>query len=455
MSRCSAQDEAPSFHAGRTRPVPPKPGTRLNSGAGTHCTRLAEVNENGCYMRQKLIIINTTAARIRTNSKPETMFRKTLFWIHLASGVTAGLVILMMSVTGVLLTYERQMLEWANRDLHAEPAPEASRQPLGKLIAAVELKEPGFEATSITMSSNPTAPVEIGAGRGAGSRYVNAYSGQVLGRGAAGLQEFFDAMTGWHRWFNVSGDGRAPWRAITGASNLLFLFLIVSGMYLWLPRVYKWAAFKGRLLFNAKAVSGHARDFNWHHVIGIWTSVPLAVVVATAVVFSYPWASDLVYRVFGEEPPARGRGGPPVERQFGEGGTPVEMAMSLDGLLAVAAAQLDDWRAITVQLPSEGDSTVEFSIDRGTGGQPQHRHTLTLDAYSGKVASWQPFESQTPGRRARSWVRFLHTGEALGVWGQTVAGLVSLTSVIMVWTGLALAYRRLIAPLLKRAPGRR
>jgi len=33
------------------------------------------------------------------------MLRKTVFWIHLSVGVGAGLVILMMSVTGVLLTY--------------------------------------------------------------------------------------------------------------------------------------------------------------------------------------------------------------------------------------------------------------------------------------------------------------------------------------------------------------
>ena len=75
---------------------------------------------------------------------------------------------------------------------------------------------------------------------------------------------------------------------------------------------------------------------------------------------------------------------------------------------------------------------------------------MTLDAATGEVVSWNPFTSQTPGRQARSWVRFLHTGEALGIVGQTVAGLVSLTSMLMVWTGLALAYRRLIAPLFAR-----
>jgi uncharacterized iron-regulated membrane protein len=41
-------------------------------------------------------------------------FRKILFWCHLTAGVVAGLVILMMSATGVLLTYEKQMIEWAD-----------------------------------------------------------------------------------------------------------------------------------------------------------------------------------------------------------------------------------------------------------------------------------------------------------------------------------------------------
>ena len=41
------------------------------------------------------------------------MVRSTIFWIHLVCGVAAGVVVLMMSVTGVILTYERQMLAWA------------------------------------------------------------------------------------------------------------------------------------------------------------------------------------------------------------------------------------------------------------------------------------------------------------------------------------------------------
>ena len=55
---------------------------------------------------------------------------------------------------------------------------------------------------------------------------------------------------------------------------------------------------------------------------------------------------------------------------------------------------------------------------------------------------WEPFEALSTGRRVRSIARFLHTGEALGFAGQTIAGLVSLGGAFLVWTGLALAYRR-------------
>jgi len=47
-------------------------------------------------------------------------------------------------------------------------------------------------------------------------------------------------------------------------------------------------------------------------------------------------------------------------------------------------------------------------------------------------------------------IRFLHTGEVLGLAGQALAGLASLAGCLLVWSRLALAWRRLIRPLLRR-----
>lgn len=380
------------------------------------------------------------------------MLRKTVFWIHLACGVVTGLVIAMMSVTGVVLTYERQILEWADARSHPPLDTQAMpRRNIEALLADLRVQDPTFRPTSLTLAARQDKAVTFGAGRGGGSRLVDPYTGETLGEGATGLRQFFGAVTGWHRWFNASGDARGPWRAVTGVSNLAFLFLLLSGLYLWLPRVWKRAAFRMHLWFNPKANSAKARDYNWHHVFGIWTALPLIVIVYTATVFYYGWSNDLLYAAFGEEPPQRGR--PPAAVSAAEvsgAHTPPRAPLSLDALMASAMQQVSDWNRITMQLPEEADREVRFTVDRGTGGQPQHRHTLVLDSASGSIASWEPFTSQTPGRQARSWVRFLHTGEAFGLPGQTIAGFVSATTLLMVWTGFALAWRRLVAPLLRR-----
>jgi uncharacterized iron-regulated membrane protein len=121
-----------------------------------------------------------------------------------------------------------------------------------------------------------------------------------------------------------------------------------------------------------------------------------------------------------------------------------------DELIARAGAEIGGWRSVTINIPDVGAATVRIAVDQGNGGQPQRRHALVLDAATGSVQDRQPFSSQSTGQKARSWIRFLHTGEALGIAGQTIAGIVSLTSLVMVWTGLALAYRRLIVPLYAR-----
>ncbi|HZF27789.1 MAG TPA: PepSY domain-containing protein [Gammaproteobacteria bacterium] len=80
------------------------------------------------------------------------MPRKTVFWIHLTCGVTAGLVVLMMSATGVLLTYERQILAWVERSHYADPAPGAPRRPLAALLDAAKLYRP-----DLTLRRSPCA----------------------------------------------------------------------------------------------------------------------------------------------------------------------------------------------------------------------------------------------------------------------------------------------------------
>ena len=376
--------------------------------------------------------------------------RRVIFWCHLAAGTVAGTIVLVMSITGVLLTYEKQMAAWAEtRNYRAAPPAGAARLAPDAIVAAVRVANPGVTPTALTIWSDPVAPASVTAGQR--TLFVNPYTGQVLGEPAAQPRAFFRKVTDWHRWLGVSGEGRAAARMITGACNLAFLFLVVSGFYLWFPRIWTWGQFRAVIWFRG-GLGGKARDFNWHNAIGFWCAVPLFIVVLSGVVISYPWASDLVYRVVGELPPARAAAGGAGSRGIpGDRPAVPVQPVSLDALWARAERQVDDWKSISVRIPGGAAPTVAFTIDRGGAGQPQKRGTLTMNARTAELVKWEPFSSLSTGRRLRSYLRFGHTGEVAGLVGQTIAGLASLGGAVLVCTGLALAVRRLWAWRARRA----
>ena len=371
-------------------------------------------------------------------------FRTVIFWMHLATGVAAGLVVLIMSVTGVALTYEKQMLEWADRRAWTAPSPGDAR-PLSPetLLARVADAHPGAAPTGITLRADRSAPATVTLD-GNKTLLVDPYAGAIIGEPPAVLRSFFRTMTVWHRYIALEGASRATGKAITGAANLGFLFIVISGIYLWFPRVWTALQFKQVLWFR-RGLASKARDFNWHNVIGFWSAVPLAIVVAGAVPISYPWASNLVYRLVGDTPPTppSAPAARPAER--GEREKPTYYTSGLDASWASAEAQVPAWRTISTRLATSERAPVVLTVDEGYGGQPQKRQTLTIDRASAAIAKNETFESLSAGRRARSWLRFAHTGEFYGLAGQTIAGIVSAGGAVLVYTGIALAWRRLVA----------
>jgi uncharacterized iron-regulated membrane protein len=70
--------------------------------------------------------------------------------------------------------------------------------------------------------------------------------------------------------------------------------------------------------------------------------------------------------------------------------------------------------------------------------------TLQFDPFTGALLQRDGYADLSAARKVRAWTRFLHTGEALGPWAQAIAGLASLAGVVLAYTGVALACRRLL-----------
>lgn len=371
--------------------------------------------------------------------------RKILFWLHVSAGVTAGVVILLMAVTGVLLAFERQLVAFAERDLRVA-AGETPLVPSRIVAAATAAAGADAKPSNLIVRSDPAAPAVVALGRER-TLFVDPYTGAVLGNGATGVRKFFEANKSLHRWLAMSGEGRERGRAITGAANLVFLFIVLSGFVIWIPRRRTRTGFRNAMFFR-RGLRGRGRDLNWHHVLGIWAFLPLVAIVFSAVVISYPWASGLVYRAFGSTPPKRQQ--PANERAGGK----LDPA-ALDRLWTVARSETarvaPRWQSLSVRLPLSSKEPVSFAIDEGNGARPDRRSQLMIDPRTARVVEHKTYAKQEGGQQARAWLRWIHTGEAGGILGQLVAMLASAAATVLVFTGLALALRRL-ARFLRGAP---
>ena len=449
--------------------------------------------------------------------------RRTIFWIHLAVGVTGAVAILLMAATGVLLTYEAQLDRWALRGYRADPAPGAAPLALDELIARVGGEAPAGLVASVALHRDPREPAVFGLGDGA-TVHVDRFTGESPGDGDTRTRRFLRGVMYFHRWLALEGEYRIVGRTIMATANLGFLFLLVSGVYLWWPSRGGRAAWRQALWFR-RGLGGRARDFNWHNVIGFWSAVPLAVVVFSGATISYQWAADLVHlaagdarpfqqsprssasvaRVAGDARPFQQspRSSASVARVAGDARPfqqlpqssasvarvagdarpfqqspqssasvarvagdarpfqqspqssasvardassvtpdPSAAPVELHALAAKAVAETPGWQAITISLPESTRDPVVVAVDRGTGRQPSMSEDLLFDRATGELVGRGGYPTFSRGFKVRRWLRFAHTGEVYGVIGQSIAGAVSLGAAIMVWTGLAMTWRR-------------
>lgn len=359
--------------------------------------------------------------------------RQILFWLHLAAGLIGGVVIFVMCVTGALLAFERQTIEWAERDVRYVAVSSEPKIAAAEVLARVLEAKPEAKPVSIAIRNEAGAAWEISLGR-EGVVFADPYTGAITGESNKKVRGVMSKLREWHRYVALSGDQRPVGKAITGAGNLLFLFLAISGIYIWFPRNLVWKAIKPVIWFRG-GQRGKARNFNWHNTIGFWTSLFLIIFTLTATVISYQWASNLLYRLTGNEVPS-----PQSGQQQPQQAEAFTIPATLNAVWSRSEQQTSTWKSISLRLPANESSV--FTIDEGIYWNIFGRSTLTVDTATAEVKKWDPYGERNAAVQLRSWFRFTHTGETGGIVGQVIGLIACVGGAFLVWTGFSLAFRR-------------
>src|SRR5262245_60369339 len=86
--------------------------------------------------------------------------KKILFWLHLAAGLTAGLVVALLCLTGVAMSFEEQLIALAESKTRAVSSG-PTRLSLDELIERVAKQKPKAKLNALTVERDPEAPITV------------------------------------------------------------------------------------------------------------------------------------------------------------------------------------------------------------------------------------------------------------------------------------------------------
>jgi sulfite reductase (NADPH) flavoprotein alpha-component len=384
------------------------------------------------------------------------MFKNALFQIHWFVGITAGVVLGIVGLTGAMLSFEHQIVDWLNRDVRFVEARAQAPLPAPALLARIAAASPGKRITALSIENDPESAVRVtfaperraeggqgGAEGGRGprgeSRYVNPYTGEVLQGEANRGEGFFRGTRSLHRWLVVGAFGdRDVGRQIVGASTLLCLLLALSGIYLrWPQNGHTWRN------WLALDFSLQGRSFLWnlHAAIGTWVLFFYLLMCLTGLQWSYEWYRNGLYAIAGVERPAA-RGGEPRagERGGGERGGSEREPSATPNITPAwhafeSATRNTGYRIVNIDIAIREGSQVQF---RYLDADPAHErafNSLVADAQTGMVTKHERYDDKPVGGKLVSSIFPLHTGSFFGLPGVIVYMLASLAMPLFTITG--------------------
>jgi len=382
-------------------------------------------------------------------------FKKILFQAHWFIGITAGVVMAIVGLTGSMLSFEHELLYLFNRGVMHITPPGTQALPPVDLIQRVQAASPGKRIVSLTVSSDAedtarvgfaadaqSAPAAPGGQRRGEMRYVDPYSGAVLDKPAG--EEFFRAVTRVHRWLAAGETGKQ----IVGAATIGLIVLCCTGLYLrWPKKVTDWRAW---FVFRL-ALKG--RGFLWelHAVIGTWALLFYLMAGLTGLYWSYDWYRDALFAVTGAPRPGQaGAGGglqsaPPgaakaqAKDEAGQGaratGPTPRQQTDIGNIWGAFRTAVPEFSTATLRLPEKSGQVVQITyLDRDP---PHERATnrVTLDAADGKILQHERYAEKPAGAKIMSSMFALHSGSFFGKAGTILMMLASLVMPLFAITG--------------------
>lgn len=371
----------------------------------------------------------------------KSAFKKTVRNIHLWLGLTSGIIVFIIAVTGCLYAFQEEIQNITEdyRFVEKQDSPFllpskleaiAHKRLPGKTLHAIQYKgkEGSAEAIFFHYDENVEANnyYEI--------IHINPYSGEIL--------EVADMYSGFFRW--VLDGHFYLWlpheigQLVIASATLIFVLMIISGFILWFPKNKK--AAKQRFWFRWKdGLKWKRKNYDLHNITGFYVMAIALVFAITGLVWGFPWFAYGYYSLIGGEKSLLYE--EPISKQI----TTTKPENSLDKTFVYMQQEYPNAISIEVHPPETETSPIaaNANLDEGTYWKTDYRYFNQYTLEEQEVTNiYGKLENASNSDKLMRMNYDIHTGAIFGLAGKIFAFLISLLIASLPITGFFIWYGR-------------
>jgi uncharacterized iron-regulated membrane protein len=364
------------------------------------------------------------------------------FWIgrlHLWLGLASGIVVLIVSITGCLFVFQKEISEaiWKEKYFVTAPGNSAPVLPLSVLQQHAQAvlgadrpinditiyRQPDRSWEFMAYRLNDTALTYFGAVGYFQSVFINPYTGEVTGTRDY-KYDFFSIVKYIHWSLLLNTPYGQP---IVGWSTFIFVLLLITGLVLWWPK--KWTKAMRNRSFKIRWKASFKRvNYDLHNVPGFYSLIPALIISMTGMVWAFRWFEAVIYVA------AAGTTASPAQVNI----KPVDSARAADHPVDIAfreaLQQLPGARRL-LMIPPAGKGGLIYAY--GYKGRETYygSDALQFDGYSGRLLHRRNHSEKNRGERLIEMNYDIHVGAIGGLTGKIIAFIASLICASLPVTG--------------------
>jgi uncharacterized iron-regulated membrane protein len=402
-----------------------------------------------------------------------TRFRKFLNDIHLWLGLSSGVFVLLICLSGTIYVFNTEIKELARPEIYHVSQPlNTKRLPVENLISRITLatggkvlsvKIPSDLGRSYVMTvqkpeENIESKPKVSSGEKSkydsdkksgekpqssrGIQYmVNPYTGQILGKSndKTAVTEFMQLMFSLHRWLLLDRIeepifGELPNRKlgsyISGTATILFTLGVITGMVIWFPKkIRSWKnGFKIKWNSNWKRI-----NHDLHNSLGLYSCILLFLMGITGPQWSFTWYKEVLRKTLGTYQPDGAA--KPESPKSNYSTLEDSKTLNISDFINSANQTLNYEGDLNIILPADSIDAVQINKVKTGFFASSASDKLFLDQYNASVLLVDIFEDKVLNERISASIKAIHIGDVYGKFSKILYFIACLIATSLPITG--------------------